>query len=170
MTMIPPTVTPDDVSLYLPSAQLLDCRSAGEFAAGHVAGARNIPLEELPSVTGTLDPARPVILVCASGRRASIAAEQLAGRFPVAVLAGGLQAWTRSGRNLTVSSRRWSIERQVRLFAGAAVSIGALGVAVDPRWAILPAAVGGGLAIAALTNSCALGSALMRMPWNRRAL
>ncbi len=102
MTMIPATVGPDELSEYLPSAQLLDCRSAAEFATGHLAGARNIPLEELPGAAGTLDPGRPVILVCASGRRASIAAAQLAGRVPVAVLAGGLQAWTRSGRSLAV--------------------------------------------------------------------
>jgi rhodanese-related sulfurtransferase len=168
--MIPSTLTPDELAPYLPDAQLVDCRSADEFAAGHLAGARNIPLEALASAATVLDTARPVILVCASGQRASIAAEQLSGVVQVAVLAGGLQAWTRSGRTLAVTSSRWSIERQVRLLAGAVGLIGALGVAFDARWAFLCAAVGGGLVVAALTNTCALGNVLLQMPWNRRPL
>ncbi|WIT09921.1 rhodanese-like domain-containing protein [Paucibacter sediminis] len=77
-------------------AVLIDVCSAAEYAAGHVAGARNVPLDsveghkQLPS-NKTL----PLVLLCQSGARASKAAGILrkAGYANVQVLAGGLKAW-----------------------------------------------------------------------------
>lgn len=74
-------------------AQLVDVRSQGEFAQGHAAGTVNIPLDELPGRTGELDPARPVILVCAGGGRSGMAKMFLdRSGFPRTFNAG---AWTR---------------------------------------------------------------------------
>ena len=77
-------------------AVLIDVREPDEFAAGHAAGARNVPL-------GTLDGAKglpsnksvPLVLMCATGARASRAAGQLrkAGYASVHALAGGNAAW-----------------------------------------------------------------------------
>lgn len=79
-------------------AALLDVREAAEWRAGRIAGARWIPLGELP---GRLDelPAGRVIVVCRSGVRSDLAAEALRERGHDAVnLAGGMLAWQAEGR------------------------------------------------------------------------
>jgi hypothetical protein len=61
-----------------------------------------------------------------------------------------------------------SLERQVRLTAGMLVFTGtALGFFVHAYWLAVPAFVGAGLTFAALTDTCAMGMLLARMPWNR---
>lgn len=80
---------------------LLDVRSAADFAGekGHIAGALNIPLEELAARQGELEPAQPVLLVCTTDRRSSGAAAQLAaaGFARVRVVQGGMNAWRERG-------------------------------------------------------------------------
>jgi rhodanese-related sulfurtransferase len=78
-------------------AVVVDVREAQEFAAGHVGGARNVPLaqleQRLPEVVK--NKALPVILVCATGSRAGRAegiAKKL-GYEKAQALAGGLKAW-----------------------------------------------------------------------------
>jgi rhodanese-related sulfurtransferase len=58
-------------------AQLVDVRSVGEYAGGHVPGTLNIPLQELDARATELDPARWVIVACASGTRSAMAAHKL---------------------------------------------------------------------------------------------
>jgi rhodanese-related sulfurtransferase len=61
-------------------AVLVDVRTPGEFASGHVAGARNLPLNELPSrLHGLGSKKRPVLVYCRSGSRSSSAKRQLEG-------------------------------------------------------------------------------------------
>lgn len=77
-------------------AVLIDVREPAEFAAGHAAGARNVPLGTIDGGKGLpTNKALPVVLVCASGARASRAAAQLrkAGYNSVHTLAGGTNAW-----------------------------------------------------------------------------
>jgi rhodanese-related sulfurtransferase len=86
-------------------ASVIDVSEPGEFAAGHIVGSRNIPIgrlevaPELPK-NKTL----PVVLVCASGKRAAKAAKalQVKGYAKAVVLAGGLAAWKTA--NLPVES------------------------------------------------------------------
>ena len=54
-------------------AQVVDVRSSGEFAGGHVPGSVNIPLPEIAGRAGELDRNRCVIVCCASGTRSAIA-------------------------------------------------------------------------------------------------
>jgi rhodanese-related sulfurtransferase len=164
-------VHPDELERYRHDAapQLIDCRSPGEFAAGHIPGSVNIPLEEIGARTHDIDTARPVVFICASGRRATAAAERIASGTPVAVLEGGVTTWAGSGRELIVTAAStWALERQVRLAAGSIAALGAIAGLFDPRWATVPIFIGLGLTVAALTNTCAMGTLLMRMPWNRR--
>ena len=59
-------------------AALVDVRSRDEFAAGHIEGARNISLDELPgrlAEVGARD--KPVVVYCASGMRSAAAAASL---------------------------------------------------------------------------------------------
>ena len=79
---------------------IIDVSEPAEYAAGHAAGARNVPLgkldgaKELPS-NKTL----PLILMCASGARSSRAAALLrkAGHEKAVSLAGGISAWREAG-------------------------------------------------------------------------
>ncbi len=58
-------------------AQIVDVRSPAEYAAGHAARSRNIPLEQLERRAGELDKKQCVILCCASGTRSAIALGKL---------------------------------------------------------------------------------------------
>jgi hypothetical protein len=62
----------------------------------------------------------------------------------------------------------WELERQVRLAAGSLVVTGIAASTLAPRAKWLSAFVGSGLVVAAVTNTCAMGMALAKMPWNRR--
>jgi phage shock protein E len=53
-------------------ARLVDVRTSAEFAAGHVSGAVNIPVQELQTRLGELQPKDgPVVVYCRSGHRSS---------------------------------------------------------------------------------------------------
>lgn len=59
-------------------AALLDVRSVDEFAAQHIPGALNIPVNELPARMSELGPnARPIVVYCRSGARSALAAQLL---------------------------------------------------------------------------------------------
>jgi len=78
-------------------AVVIDVCEPEEYAAGHVSGAKNVPLgqlqERLPQVVK--NKALPVILVCAKGARAARAAgiARSLGYERAQPLAGGLAAW-----------------------------------------------------------------------------
>jgi rhodanese-related sulfurtransferase len=76
--------------------QLVDVRTRSEFAAGHIAGAVNVPISELRRRLDALglDAQRPVVAICLSAHR-SIPAVRLLHRqgFDAAQLAGGMLAW-----------------------------------------------------------------------------
>ena len=78
-------------------AVVIDVCEPAEFAAGHVNGARNIPLGTLAAGVKGLpaNKAQPVVVVCAKGMRAAKAATVLRGlgHENTHVLAGGPAAW-----------------------------------------------------------------------------
>jgi rhodanese-related sulfurtransferase len=157
-----------------PDPTLIDVRTPVEFEAGHIPGAVNIPLDELRGRLGELREAlrdhHDVVLVCRSGARAGRAQEELrsAGLVAPAVLSGGLTGWEAAGGPVNRGRPAWELERQVRLAAGSLVLAGILGSTLAPRAKWLSGLVGGGLVVAALTDTCAMGAALAKMPWNRR--
>jgi rhodanese-related sulfurtransferase len=79
----------------VPDLQVVDVRGPGEFAGGALPGAVNLPLPRLRTLMSTLDPARPVLVHCASGYRSIAAASLLAakGFADVSDLIGGWNAW-----------------------------------------------------------------------------
>jgi rhodanese-related sulfurtransferase len=78
-------------------AVVVDVSEADEFSAGHVSGAKNVPFGELEArLPGIVkNKALPVILVCASGARASraVAVAKKLGYEQAQSLGGGLKAW-----------------------------------------------------------------------------
>ena len=156
-----------------PDPTLIDVRTPVEFEAGHIPGAVNVPLDELKGSLDELCVAlqdHDVVLVCRSGQRAGQAQEALhrVGLGSSRVLSGGIVDWEATGGDVNRGRQAWELERQVRLAAGSLVVTGIAASTLAPRAKWLSAFVGGGLVFAALTNTCAMGMALARMPWNQR--
>lgn len=153
--------------------RVLDVRTPADFETAHIAGAYNVPLELLREHRDEIIEhiGEDVVLVCRSGRRAAQAEETLrnAGLSNVHILDGGITAWEAGGFVVNRGARRWDLERQVRLVAGTLVLTGIVGSIAAPGLKWLAAAVGGGLAVAALSDTCAMGTALAKLPYNRGA-
>lgn len=153
---------------------VLDVRSAAEFESLHIRGSYNVPLPSLAEHTQDVARrvGRRVVLVCHSGVRAEQARQRLTqvGVDSALVLDGGAAAYAAAGGDVVRGEQRWAMDRQVRMAAGALVTTGLLaGELVSPRLRLLAGAVGAGLVYSAATDTCALGAALSRMPWNRGA-
>jgi rhodanese-related sulfurtransferase len=158
-----------------PGVRLLDVRTPAEFESQHIAGAYNVPLETLAEHGAEIraNVTDPIVLVCRSGQRARKAEDALrtSGMANLHVLDGGMAAWTTAGQPVREGTPRMSLERQVRIAAGALAAIGGvLALLVDPLFALVPALVGSGLVFAGITDSCTLGMLLARLPYNRPAL
>lgn len=77
---------------------ILDVRGPDEFTGplGHIIEATNVPLAELPAhLPDLVHQNRPVVAVCKTDRRSSMAAQELheAGLSDVSVLRGGMERW-----------------------------------------------------------------------------
>lgn len=75
-------------------AQLVDVRADHEWEAGHIGGAKHVPLPELPQRTGEIDQDRPVVVYCRGGNRSSMATAALneAG-YDAVKLTEGIVGW-----------------------------------------------------------------------------
>ena len=80
------------------AVDVLDVRRPMEFAAGHVPGAHNVPLGELPRRIEEIEN-RPLAVICAGGYRSAAAVSLLArhGLRDLRNVAGGIEAWMRDG-------------------------------------------------------------------------
>ncbi len=100
MTQQIPEVDVSGVPVDMPPAlTVLDVREDAEWAAGHIEGAKHIPLMQLPNRLDELPDDSQVLVVCRSGARSAQATAFLNAHGRDAVnLAGGLVAWSRSRR------------------------------------------------------------------------
>ncbi len=149
--------------------QLVDVRSPGEYASGHVPQAINIPLEQLEARFADFTEGNVAIL-CQSGRRAGMACDILKDHHDGLLLVeGGTKAWMDEGFPTVASvTNKWSLERQVRLGAGVMVLAGTILATLGfHAWIYLSMFVGAGLTFAGLTNICGMALLLAKLPWNR---
>lgn len=83
------------------SVTLLDIRPADEFAAGHIPGARNVPLAEIDGVIPTLDATAEIVAYCRGPyclyAHQAVAALRRRG-LDARRMAGGLPEWRAEGR------------------------------------------------------------------------
>jgi rhodanese-related sulfurtransferase len=71
-------VSPDEARRLVQSGALLvDVRSREEYGAGHVPGAINLPVQELPRRMAELPRDKPLVLYCRSGHRSGRATDML---------------------------------------------------------------------------------------------
>ena len=169
-----------DVSAFVrlrskhPATRVLDVRTPGEFEAEHLIGAYNVPLDTLAEHGAEIraNVTDPVVLVCRTGQRARKAEEALRafGMQNLHVLDGGISGWVASGQPVRRGAPRMSLERQVRIVAGALAATGGfLALFVHPLFAALAAFVGSGLVFAGVTDTCTMGMLLAKLPYNRGA-
>lgn len=154
-----------------PDLRILDVRTGGEFQTAHIPGSYNVPLDTLGEhVRDFANVDHPVVLVCQTGGRAIQAHNKLteAGKHTLRILEGGLAAWQTAGGDITRGeAERWAMDRQVRLAAGTMVLAGIAASTVIPGAKWFAGAIGSGLTFSAVSNTCAMGTALSKLPYNR---
>lgn len=149
----------------------IDVRTPAEFESMHVHGVQNTPLDQLKKnrLIQEMEKDEELIIFCQSGSRAGIAQKDLValGFTNTSVVEGGVVQWEKEGLPVVKGKQSISLERQVRITAGAMVFIGTvLGLSVHSGFFGIPAFVGAGLMFAGLTDTCAMGILISKMPWN----
>jgi len=98
-------ISPEELLSLAGSANpplILDVRSPGEYAEGHVPGAVNIPYDQVPARIAELEPSRSreIVVYCEGGHRAGLAFDELrtAGFENVRHLSGDMKGWRAAGR------------------------------------------------------------------------
>lgn len=155
---------------------VLDVRSPGEFAAGHLPGAYNVPLDAIGRavpVVREVAARGDLLVVCAAGPRSDSARAALAREGVSArALSGGTDAWAAAGGELerSAGTRRapWAMDRQVRFAAGSLVLLGLLAGRRLPKARLLSAGVAGGLVYSGASGTCGMAAVLGRLPFNRQ--
>ena len=159
------------------SVRLVDVRTPAEFGEIHVETATNVPLDRLdPNTVGSLVAGEgPLYFICRSGGRSGKACEKMmaAGHADVISVEGGTAACETTGMPVVRGRTVMSLERQVRIAAGALVFTGvmlaAFGGTETLRLAGLGIAgfIGAGLVFAGVTDTCGMAMVIARMPWNQ---
>lgn len=172
-----PTISPAELARMCETGamDLIDVRTPAEFSEVHATAARNVPLDRLNPAevvaTRRCASSEPLYLICRSGGRGAKACElfRQAGITNIVNVEGGTLAWEQAGLPVVRGKKAMSLERQVRILAGAIVLIGGvLAITVDPLFAIIPIVMGAGLAGAGILDSCLMGMMIAKMPWNQR--
>ncbi|MGX2998686.1 rhodanese-like domain-containing protein [Streptomyces sp. JNUCC 64] len=167
-------LTVDQAAPRLGALTVVDVRTPGEYASGHLPNALNIPLDGLRTALAELRDAAggtDLLLVCASGNRSAQACAILAEEgVTAATLTGGTTEWTRLGHPLDRPEGGravWAMERQVRFTAGSVVLAGLIAGQWWSGALWVSAGVAAGLVFSALTNTCGMARALSLLPHNR---
>lgn len=154
------------------SILLIDVRESGEYATEHIKGAILHPLSGFNPSEIKPKPGQKLVLYCQSGRRSAQAVQKLqtAGFTEIYQLENGLGTWKSNNYSLEKSQNApISLMRQVQIVAGSLVTLGIiLHLTIAPWGIFLSGFVGLGLIFAGVTNTCAMGMLLAKLPYNQR--
>ncbi len=156
---------------------LFDVRTPAEFKAGHAPGAKLLPLDEISPETiaehtqfvGT-ESANRCYVICHSGSRAEQAIQRLAqfGIRNVAMVAGGMEEWEKSGLPMQRCGNAISLERQVQIVIGSLLVVKVVfGFTIHELFFAATALIGAGLVVAGTTRWCGMAHVIAQLPWNR---
>ncbi len=156
---------------------ILDVRTNAETKAVALPNCLHIPLHELTAerlqaeIEKNGKDSRVIYLLCQAGRRAEMAADQLAGKLNAefVVIDGGMNALKQSNIPLIAAApNAISLERQVRIADGLLVLTGViLGTWFNPLFYALSGFVGAGLVVAGIADICLMGMLIAKAPWNK---
>jgi rhodanese-related sulfurtransferase len=150
---------------------LVDVREPFEFASLHAEGAHNLPLGEISveQLNAQFGESATLGILCQSGARAKQAAHKCEGYAgELFVIEGGTDAWHQARLPVIEGKKVMSLERQVRIAAGALVVLGVvLNLMGWHGFIYVSLFVGCGLVFAGVTDTCGMGLMLAKMPWNR---
>lgn len=166
-------VWPHDLSARLANSDVtvLDVRSPGEYASASIGDSAHLPLDQLPEHSARLARGHNgcLALVCRSGRGrsrpltcspgtaratcSSSTADSTPGRPPGTPSGREGASGSRSGRSAS-SPAAWSWAASLRALR-------------FPKVRFLSGAVGAGLTFAAVSNTCAMGKALLKLPYKK---
>lgn len=157
------------------NVDIIDVRTPLEFREVRAVVARNIPLDSIDPHSVMKErngsASEPLYVICKAGTRGAKAQQKFvdAGYENVINVEGGTEAWVAAGLPVVRGKNAVSLERQVRIAAGFIVLAGAVAAMVTGNvyLAGIPAFVGAGLMFAGITDSCAMGMLIARMPWNQ---
>lgn len=173
------TISPQQLAKLLgsdKSIRLIDVRTPAEFGEVHVERARNLPLDRLDPAAVTAEGGDgPIYFICKSGGRSGKACERLiaAGVTDVISIDGGTAACEAAGLPVVRGRKAMSLERQVRIAAGALVFGGVLLAAFVDNDMLekvglgIAGFVGAGLVFAGVTDTCGMAMLISRLPWNQ---
>lgn len=171
---IPPKISATATRAWVENGgagSVIDVRTGAEFEGQHIAGSRLIPLDQ---VKDRIDDVRatpaPRLILCRTGKRAGMAIQQLAGMGVggLTLVEGGIVAYADIGGETAQVAERMSLERQVRIVAGAIVLLGVtLGYFVHPAFLALAAFIGAGQIFAGVSDWCGMGLLIAKAPWNK---
>ena len=172
----PASITPEALYGLLDKGrpiEVIDVRPRAAFEGIHAEVARYVAFEGLdPAAVMAArlgDPGDPLYIICQIGKRSLDVCKRFieAGFANVVNVEGGTRAWRAAGLPV-VRGRGIAIERQVQITAGSLVLAGAaLGWLLHPAFFALSALIGAGLVFAGVSDTCPMGMALLKMPWNR---
>jgi rhodanese-related sulfurtransferase len=155
------------------AVMLVDVREPAEYATERIPGAKLHPLSQFDPQQSRPPVGRKLVLYCQSGNRSTKAAQQCveAGFSSVIHLRGGIPTWKNAGFATEKSKNApISLFRQVQIVAGSLVLLGTvLGMVVSPVFLLLSGFVGAGLVFAGITNTCAMGMLLAKLPYNQQS-
>ncbi len=169
------TITPEELHELSQrhTIDLIDVRTPIEFQEVHSIHAENVALSSLDPHTVMAgrngSSGEPLYVICMSGKRGAKACAEFmnAGYSNVVNVEGGTKAWSAAGLPVNRGRKVISLERQVRIAAGFLALLGGVLSFIHPYWAGLAAFVGAGLMFAGITDTCAMGLLIAKMPWNQ---
>ncbi len=152
-------------------AIIIDVRTPSEYRTAHIKGSFNVPLNELAEHMKTLETyTEPIIIVCRTSNRSTIAANALheMGMDDVGIMRGGIHSWERAGYTVVYGEKHVSMERQVRIFVGSLVLLTAItGLLLHNILFLVTAMLGAGLVYSGVTDSCHAAQLLAQLPYNK---